>query len=280
MTTVIAQPRTFAPPPDAAWFVESMWAVRAPGGAPDRVELPDGRPLVVLRLGAPAQWVDPLTHDVAVMGSVVSGVRTTPTLIRQSGDTWAVGARLTPYGLAALSPGRLLVDDQRPLGDVLGLDAAQLDAQVRAVWPNDDEAGAAAAAQLLAATLVAAVRRPTPRQALDGVRAAVELADVERGLLRPVDLVRALGCSLASLHQWFIEEIGVEPSTYLSMVRLSRAVGELGAAPDGPAETVVSVLRDYADAGYSPREVERFTGMEPLVLRRVVRGMEELVRNV
>ncbi len=280
MTTVIAQPRTFVPPSDAAWFVESLWAVRAPGGAPDRVELPDGRPLVVLRLGTPAEWVDPLTYESVALGSVVSGLRTGPVVVRQPGDAWAVGARLTPYGLAALSPGRLLVDDQRPIGDLLGLDVPQLEAQVRDVWRHDDEAGAAAAARVLVAALVSAVRRPAPRQTLDAVRAAVDLADVERGLLRPVDLARELGCSLADLHRWFVEEIGVEPSTYLSMVRLSRAVGELGAAPDGPASAVVAALRDYADAGYSPREVERFTGMEPLELRRAVRGMEELVRSV
>ena len=73
---------------------------------------------------------------------------------------------------------------------------------------------------------------------------------------------------------------GVTPAAFLSAVRLSCAVRELGVDDRGDAPRVVAVLRSYADAGYPQREVERFTGLSPLELRRAVRGMEEVLSTV
>jgi hypothetical protein len=58
-------------------------------------------------------------------------------------------------------------------------------------------------------------------------------------------------------------------------------VRELGVDARGAADagSVVATLRRYADAGFSPREVERFTGLSPLDLRRCVRGLEELLAH-
>ena len=56
--------------------------------------------------------------------------------------------------------------------------------------------------------------------------------------------------------------------------------GPGGVDDRGDAPRVVAVLRSYADAGYPQREVERFTGLSPLELRRAVRGMEEVLSTV
>ncbi len=108
----------------------------------------------------------------------------------------------------------------------------------------------------------------------------VRLADEERGLVRSIDLARAVDRSLASLHALFAERVGLTPAAFLAGVRMSCAVRELGVDDRGDARRVVEVLRSYADAGYPQREVERFTGLSPLDLRRSVRGMEEVLASV
>lgn len=283
MTAVTLARRIVPAGPESAGLVEQLWAARTARGAPPRVVLPDGRPAVVARLGAPVRWLDPLTREDDTVGSVVRGPRTVPRVILPSDPaaaTWEVGARLTPYALSALHPDGFLVDDHRPLGEALDLDSDALAARLRACWPGDDPdpAGpAVAAARVLEAAVVAAVRRPIPTLRRDELDRVVQLADDERGLVRPVDLARAIDRSLAGLHQLFTEQLGVTPPAFLAAVRLSCAVRELGVDDRGDAARVVAVLRAYADAGYPQREVERFTGMSALELRWAVRGMEELL---
>jgi len=267
--------------PGPSGLVEALWVARGPHGAPPRVALPDGRPAAVVRLGGPVRWVDPLTRDTEVIGSVLRGPRSVPQVVLAddpAAPAYEVGARLAPWALSALRPdGGFLVDDHRPLAAVLGLDEGVLDARLRAGDGDGDEV---AVARALEAALVAAVRRPVPpgdRADLDRV---VRLADAERGLVRSIDLARSVDRSLASLHALFAAHVGVTPAAFLSAVRLSCAVRELGVDDRGDALRVVEVLRGYADAGYPQREVERFTGLSPLELRRAVRGMEEVLATV
>jgi hypothetical protein len=268
-----------APGPAAVGLVEQLWVVRAPGGVPPRVALPDGRGAVVVRLGAPARWADPLTRTEQQVGSVARGPRSTPHLVVEPGEAWAVGARLTPWALARIGSGRLLVDDVAPLGEVLGTDEAVLAGTMRACWDGADPAHGAA--RLLQGALLAAVRRPVSAERQADLERISAVAEQERGLVRPIDLARAIDRSLACLHQILAEEVGLTPSGYLAGVRLTSAVRELGVDARGAADagSVVATLRRYADAGFSPREVERFTGLSPLDLRRCVRGLEELLAH-
>ncbi|HEY0187116.1 MAG TPA: hypothetical protein VGC67_06480 [Cellulomonas sp.] len=276
-TTTAVGRSIVSPGPAAAALVEQLEVVRVPDGLPPRVALPDGRGAVVVRLGAPAGWFDPLTRGAEQVASVVRGPRTTPRLVREPGPTWAVGARLTPWALARVGEGRLLVDDSAPLGEVLGTDEAVLAGTLRACWDTADPAQEAA--RLLQGALLAAVRRTPGPGRQDDLERLVQVAEQERGLVRPVDLARSIDRSLACLHQIFAEEIGLTPSAYLAGVRLTCATRELGADARGGADAaqVVATLRRYADAGFAPREVERFTGLSPLELRRSVRGLEELL---
>jgi hypothetical protein len=266
-----------APGPAAVGLVEQIWVVRAPAGMRPRVALPDGRGAVVVRLGAPARWSDPLSRAEQQVGSVARGPRSTPHLVVEPGEAWSVGARLTPWALARIGAGRLLVDDVAPLGEVLGTDEAVLAGTMRACWDTSDPAHGAA--RLLEGALLAAVRRPLSAERQADLERISAVAEQERGLVRPIDLARAIDRSLACLHQILAEEVGLAPTAYLAGVRLSCAVRELGIDTRGgtDAAQVVATLRRYADAGFSPREVERFTGLSPLDLRRCVRGLEELL---
>lgn len=293
--------------PRSTGLVEALWVARSPHGAPPRVALPDGRPAAVLRLAGAVRWVDPFSRQGGTIGSVLRGPRSTPQVVLPdpadpAAPVWEVGARLTPWALSALHPGDFLVDDHRALPDALGLDHAAWSALVaRLRTPGDvtrgssarpDDAGGAvgpaaggtadagaarAVAHALEDVLVAAVRRPVPPHDLADLARVAQVADAERGLLRQVDLARSVDRTLASLHALFAQHVGVAPSAFLSAVRLSCAVRELGVDDRGDAAGVVAVLRSYADAGYAPREVERFTGMSALDLRRALRGMEELL---
>jgi AraC-like DNA-binding protein len=278
-------------------LVEALWVARAPHGAPPRVALPDGRPAAVVRLGGAVRWVDPLSGEHEVITSVLRGPRSAPQLLLADdadAPAWEVGARLSPWALSALHPDGFLVDDHRALGAALGLGAGVLEARLRACWaPADggdepdaagragaERAAAVAAARVLEDALHAAVRRPVPPAQHADLARVVQLADAERGLLRQIDLARSVERSLASLHALFAAHVGVTPSAFLSAVRMSCAVRELGVDDRGDAARVVAVLRSYVDAGYAPREVERFTGLSALDLRRSVRGMEVLLGTV
>jgi hypothetical protein len=258
-------------------------APRAPPPPPPRVALPDGRPSAVVRLGAPVRWVDPLTRESETVGSVLRGPRVVPGVVLPDGDaeSWEVGARLAPWALSALHPAGFLVDEHRPLGAALGLDEPALTAGMRAAWDAAAGLGEAAAAAACVAgledALAAAVRRPVPPAERDAVDRVARYADAERGLVRSVDLAREVDRSLAGLHALLAAHVGLSPSAFLSTVRLSCAVRELGVDDRGDAVGVVRVLRAYADAGYPQREVERFTGLGALELRRAVRGMEDVL---
>lgn len=282
--SLVVPPRS----PGVPGLIEELWVARAAHGAPPRVALPDGRPAAVVRLGGAARWVDPLTHESEVVTSLLRGPRTVPRVVLHADPAggpvpqWEIGARLAPWALSALHPTGLLVDDHRPLGEALGLDEAALADRLRACWADGaaEQAAAVAAARLLEDALAGAVRRPVPVTDRDDLDRLTRYADAERGLVRSVDLARSVDRSSASLHALLTAHVGLTPSAFLATVRLPCAVRELGVDDRGDATRVVAVLRAYADAGHPQREVERFTGMSALELRRAVHGMEDVLGSV
>jgi methylphosphotriester-DNA--protein-cysteine methyltransferase len=106
---------------------------------------------------------------------------------------------------------------------------------------------------------------------------AVALGDAQRGLVARADLARTLGVTVSDLHRWSVRYLGVPPDAYLAAVRFSGFVRQaVGPGPVAPGD-VVAALRWYAQAGQSPREVERFTGLTPAELRRVEERVEALL---
>lgn len=170
-----------------------------------------------------------------------------------------LGLQLAPVAL-----GRLRLDPTRP-GEVAQLLGAGPLAQVDARLADGDDSGAVDA---VLEALAAAPR--TDSDQADRLAEVFALAESERGLVRAADLARRAGVPIGELHRWCVHLIGVEPSAWLSAVRFSAFVREsVGQGPVRP-RAVLAAISWYAQAGYSPRETERFTGMPPVELRRLV----------
>jgi len=276
MSPVVLDYRRFPPPAAAAWFVEHLWVARTAEDAPPvhEVFLPNGRPTVLVRLGALGERIDPVTGTRTADDSGVVGVSVDPHVVRLGPGSWFVGAQLAPYGLAALSPARLLVGESAPLTHVLAPAAAASLAERLRAAPDD-----ARATTMLAVDLAASVRRRTPADRLGLLQTTIEVIEDRRGLVRPIDLAQQGGVSLSALHQCFVEEVGLQPVTFLQATRFFMFVAELAGPPPWPAQTVLSSMRAYLATEPTPREVERFTGLSATELRRAVGGVEELLRG-
>ncbi|WP_143121524.1 DUF6597 domain-containing transcriptional factor [Saccharopolyspora antimicrobica] len=124
----------FPPPPGTSRYVEHVWLVEAPADARTKHEIliPNGRPAAVWCLGEPGVLHDPLTGTSQPHRGVVFGITTRPLVLEQDGASSYAGAQLTPWGLAALSPGEPLVDTFRPVAQWLGAESGALAAEAHA----------------------------------------------------------------------------------------------------------------------------------------------------
>ena len=111
---------------------------------------------------------------------------------------------------------------------------------------------------------------------LDRLDDVVARVDLERGLVRPIDLAGYAGVQLAELHRWCVALLGMPPAAYLSAVRFSAYVRERVGTGPVRVGAAVGALRWFMDPSYPPREVERFTGLAPADLRRLVERLERM----
>lgn len=246
--------------------VEHVWLLHQRGG-PDQTEvlLPDGRGLVLLTAGAPGVLVDPLTGERRDERAVLRGPWT-HALVRQQHQPGArLGLQLHPLGTARLRGGRATADEELDLRGLVGVAADDASAALAA---GDDDAAVAIVLGALGALPVA---RSADLDRLDDVVARV---DVERGLVRPVDLAGYAGVQLAELHRWCVALLGMAPGAYLSAVRFSAYVRERVGTGPVRVGAAVEALRWFMDPAYPPREVQRFTGLAPADLRRLVERLE------
>ncbi|OJV59542.1 MAG: hypothetical protein BGO38_11980 [Cellulomonas sp. 73-145] len=242
--------------------VEHVWVLHQPAGRGEtEVLLPDGRGLVLLTAGAAGLLVDPLTGERRPEEPELRGPWTHALVRTQTGPGVRLGLQLHPLGPARLRGGRPIADRALPLADVVG-PVADDASRLLAAGAEDD------AARLL---LDALARQPIERSAdLDRLDDVVARVDQERGLVRPVDLARFAGVQLAELHRWCVALLGMAPAAYLSAVRFSSYVRERVGAGPVRLEAAVAALRWFMDPAYPAREVERFTGLAPADLRRLV----------
>ncbi|GEK20695.1 hypothetical protein [Cellulomonas xylanilytica] len=259
--------RRYAPPPSARGIVEHLWVVRLPDGVVEReVLLPDGHGLVTVSVGVPGEHIDPLTQARTPDRSGIRGLADRAFVREQRGPSVRLGAQLDPVGLARMGV-RAGAHEPVAVSAVLG-------AEVEDVCATALEQGRDAdAAALLGSTLVAhAVPVPvgSPLEALGPVlRSVVE----QRGLVRASDLARHADLAVGVLHREVVETLGITPEAFLAAVRFSAFVRDaVGPGPVRPQD-VLAVLQWYLRAGYPPREVERFTGLSHLELRRLESGI-------
>lgn len=247
-------------------LVEHAWVVRDESSARE-VLLPDGRGLLQVVLGGPGVRVDPLggTHEPDVSG--VRGLTTVAVVRQNPAGTVRLGLQLHP--LAGARIGAPLSDGWVDVDALLG-------AGVQAAVETLLAAGSDAAAVALLTESVGALPRHGSDE-LDRFAGVVQAIDGAGGLVRAADLARRAGCTVTELYRWSVGHLGVPPTEYLAAVRFSTFVREaVGPGTVGP-EAVVTALQWYVRAGYPPREVERFTGLEPAELRRLAEAVASLV---
>lgn len=258
--------RRFEPPAPLRDVVEHAWVVWTAAGARE-VLLPDGCGQVLVVAGAPAVVTDPLTGERYDEGSSVRG----PALavqVRETKDPGVtLGLALTPVGLARLWAPRPALRGRAPVAALLGADA---EAAIVEALTREDAEGAVRSAW-------AAVDR-VPQHDLadvDLLAPALAVAQSARGVVRAVDLAREAGVPLGELHRWCVALLGVDPGQWLSAVLFAAFVRQaVGPGPVRPA-WMVAALRWYLEAGYSPRETERFTGLSAAELRRLADRLEQ-----
>ncbi|KSW29112.1 helix-turn-helix transcriptional regulator [Cellulomonas sp. B6] len=262
MPVAVDHYRRYPVPAVLRGVAEHAWVARHAAGA-DHVEvlLPDGRGLLQVVRGTPGELVDPLTGARTPDVDGVRGPWTRAVVARQRGPVVRLGVQLHPLGPARLRGGRPLADAWAGVDEVVPAEAV-----TRAGALLDDGADDAAVATLLDAL---AARPRHDGAELDRLEDAIAYVEAHRGLVRAGDIAREVGASVGELHRWCTTLLGVAPAQHLAAVRFSTFVREsVGHGPVDAAATVATV-EWFVEAGYPPREVERFTGLPPAELRRL-----------
>lgn len=259
--------RRFAPPPAARDLVEHLWVVRQDAGSTTReVLLPDGHGLALVTIGTRGARVDALTRRRAPDAPGVRGPSSRPVVREQPGPAVRLGAQLGPLALARL---RVHVAPD----EVVPLDRALRTADVAACQAALEAGDDARAAELLGGALAGALATASEPPELTSLEPVVREVVESRGLVTVADLARGSELPVGTLHRWCVEHLGLTPDALLAAVRFSAFVRDaVGPGPVRP-EDALGAIRWYVQAGYPPREVERFTGSTPLELRRVEQGI-------
>jgi len=268
MAVAVDSYRRFAVPPSLNGVAEHAWVARH-GGDRQHAEvlLPDGRGLLQIVRGTGGRIVEPLTGATTPDRDGLRSAWTHAVIALQSGPVARLGVQLHPLGLARLRDPNPTADTWLPLGEVL--DDRVVAAAGDLLAAGDDAAAVAVVLDALAAC---------PRRSgadLDHLEDAIRFVDERRGLVRASDVARDVATSLGELHRWCTHLLGMTPAQYLSAVRFSTFVREsVGAGPVDAAATVAAV-EWFVEAGYPPREVERFTGLPPVELRRLAEHLAQ-----
>ncbi|MEZ0449256.1 hypothetical protein [Cellulomonas sp. ICMP 17802] len=257
----------YAPPPSALGIVEHLWVVHVPEGAVEReVLLPDGHGLVTVATGTPGEHIDPLSLLRTPDGSGVRGLAERAFVREQRGPAVRLGAQLDPVALARMGV-------RKPSYDAVALDAflgAAVEQECADALRHGRDADAAAALGSALAVHAAPVTVGSP---LDAIAPVLRSVIEQRGLVRASDLSRQADLAIGALHREVVQTVGISPEAFLAAVRFSAFVRDaVGPGPVRPGDAL-AVLQWYLRAGYPPREVERFTGLNHVELRRLEAGI-------
>jgi len=259
--------RRYAPPPSALGIVEHLWVVHVPDGVVEReVLLPDGHGLVTVARGNPGEHIDPMSLLRTPDGSGVRGLAERAFVREQRGPAVRLGAQLDPVALARMGV-------RKPSYDVIALDSllgAGVEQECVAALEQGRDADAAATLGSALAVHTAPVITGSP---LDAIAPVLRSVIEQRGLVRASDLAREADLAIGALYREVVQTIGITPEAFLAAVRFSAFVRDaVGPGPVRPGDAL-AVLQWYLRAGYPPREVERFTGLSHVELRRLEAGI-------
>ncbi len=255
-------------PPGLQPFVTRLWFVRAQPQARYEKILPGPESHLILNLSEPYRLIrpsgnasEPTATEVAT--GFYAGLQRSYLISENPDQLFNVGARLTPYGLAAFT-------SQPPSG----FQNRVVDAE--SIFPGftelrshlaDAEPGQAFAA--LAVFLEQQIRpgyRADPRT----VQAVETLAkeDVEISVL-----AAGLGVSASTLERAMMRDCGTTAKAYSDVCRFNRIVNQAAALPKGsvPGRELLN-LADYYDQPHLIRAFKRFSGFTPTEYLEVVQS--------
>jgi AraC-like DNA-binding protein len=262
-------------PPEAGEraYVEHLWMVEAPGAEAPRREIliPNGRPTVVVSLGAPGVRHDPLTGASHSNRDMLFGITTRPVVLEQRGPSSYAGAQLTPWGLAALLPGARLVDEILPLERWAGERDHERLRRDLAAQPFGEPRARKLAAFLRERAVPLA---PATHAALETAVAAIDSAG---GQVTVAELTARLQRSYSSVYRLFKNNLGVGPKQLCEIIRYYRFVGGLLEGANGDSVALLASLNGYYDQAHAARSFQRFTGVSASSFKRLHHGIAQLM---
>lgn len=246
--------RTFAPPPDLAPLIESLWV--------GRWDLPDESPHVTRLLGDPAVHVCLGTPQAGHPAARLVGVWTRRWDNRLEGRGVVRAAKLRPGAAGALVPSAAALRDR-----IVPLTACFDGVPDPDRWPWEEAADAAAFEALVA---FLRPRLASTDESSLAVRAC-QLVQTDGELLQAGQLADAVGLSLRQLQRLFRTHVGATPKFVIRRQRLQEAAVRIERG-DGASLTTLAHELGYADQAHFSRDFRAATGLSASAFARRVGG--------
>lgn len=265
------------PPPGLQPFITRLWLVRAEPQARYEKILPGPDAHLILNLSDPYRLISPpdssgdlngsgeqgTSRETEVSTGFYAGLQRSYLISENPDQLFNVGARLTPYGLAAFT-------SQPPSGfQNRVVDAESLlpgFSDLRESLANAEPEQAFAALTTFLKHRLRPGYRADPRV----VKATETLAkeDVEISVL-----ARDLGISTSTLERIMMRDCGTTAKAYSDVCRFNRIVKQAAALPKGsvPGRELLH-LADYYDQPHLIRAFRRFSGFTPSEYLQVVQN--------
>jgi AraC-like DNA-binding protein len=254
---VVSVPWPAAPP--LRRHVDGYLGYRVTGAPPGLHRgLPSRYLTCIVSIGDPIEVVaqpDP-AYSPGSYGFVVSGLQSTPALIRRGGAEEGIAINLTPLGSRALLrlPAGALWANSVEATDVLGPAAVELQERLRGApaWPERF----AICDEVLGRCLIDA------RGAAPEVGEAWRLIVASGGTVPVADVAAEVGWSRRHLAKRFTDEFGLAPKVAARVVRFERACRMLQ-RPGRPAFAEVAAACGFYDQPHLNREFADLAGCSP-----------------
>ncbi|MGO4147447.1 DUF6597 domain-containing transcriptional factor [Paenarthrobacter sp. YAF11_1] len=260
-------------PPGLQPFVTQLWFVRAQPQARYEKILPGPSAHLILNLSDPYRLITPPEGGTAATlseagGTEVStgfyaGLQRSYVISENPNQLFNVGARLTPYGLAAFT-NRPPSEFQNRVVDAESIFPGFSELRTQLISARPEQAFTALATFLEAQLRPGYTVDPRTRQAVE----TLAKGDVEIGVL-----AAELGISASTLERIMMRDCGTTAKAYSDVCRFNRLVNQAAALPMGsiPGRELLH-LADYYDQPHLIRSFRRFSGFTPTEYLQVVQS--------
>ena len=263
MTEELAETALRRPHPLLVPYVSGYTGYHLSGFAPgEHKGLPSRHLTFIVQFDAPLQLVmDPGGRaEVQQLDALLSGLHTSPAVIRHDGNQHGVQLHLTPAGARALFgfPAGEVAADAVPLEAVWGAAGRELVERLAAAatWP---ERFAVLDRVLLRA---AAGRAEVPTAARPETTEAWRQLVASDGCIDVRSLAAHVGWSRRHLTEQFTAELGFGPKEMARVLRFERSK-DLFLRPDHATLATIAAECGYADQAHMAREWRGFAGASP-----------------